>query len=83
VDIEDVTVLNLQRAAQAAIDLAAHVVVAEGYGLPDSLAAAFSELERQGLIDAELAGRLRKMVGFRAPRRPRGIRCTHAFALRR
>jgi uncharacterized protein YutE (UPF0331/DUF86 family) len=65
VDIEDITVLNLQRAAQAAIDLAAHVVVAEAYGLPDSLAAAFSQLERQGVIDAELAARLRKMVGFR------------------
>ena len=64
-DIEDITVLNLQRATQAAIDLAAHVVATEGYGLPDSLAAPFSLLERNGVIEPELAGRLRRMVGFR------------------
>jgi hypothetical protein len=32
---EDITVLNLTRAAQAAIDLAAHVVATKGYGLPE------------------------------------------------
>jgi uncharacterized protein YutE (UPF0331/DUF86 family) len=64
-DVEDITVLNLTRAAQAAIDLAAHVVATEGFGLPDSVAESFSLLERHGLIDATLAERLRKMVGFR------------------
>ncbi len=33
VDVEDITVLNLTRATQAAIDLAGHVVTTEGYGL--------------------------------------------------
>jgi len=65
VDAEDIVVLNLQRAAQAAIDLAGHVVASEGYGLPADLADAFTLLERHGIIPAELAERLRKLVGFR------------------
>jgi uncharacterized protein YutE (UPF0331/DUF86 family) len=65
VDVEDITALNLQRAIQATIDLAAHVVAEEGYGVPDSTAAVFTLLEQRGVIDANLAGRLRRMVGFR------------------
>ena len=47
------------------MDVASHVVAAEGYGLPDSLAGTFSLLEQRGVIGADLAERLRKMVGFR------------------
>jgi uncharacterized protein YutE (UPF0331/DUF86 family) len=65
VDVEDIVLLNLQRALQAAIDLAAHVVATEGYGLPASVADAFSLLEGQGVLGALLAERLRRMVGFR------------------
>jgi uncharacterized protein YutE (UPF0331/DUF86 family) len=64
-DLQDITVLNLQRAVQAMIDLAAHVVTRERLGLPDSLGASFSLLERSGVIDATLAERLRRMTGFR------------------
>ena len=65
IDIEDITVLNLTRAAQAAIDLATHVVSTEAYGLPADVAESFALLGQHGVIDAELAARLRKMVGFR------------------
>lgn len=65
VDVEDIVVLNLQRAVQAAIDLASHVVATEGYGLPDSVAANFTLLEKEGMISPGLAEHLRKMVGFR------------------
>ncbi len=65
IDRQDITVLNLQRAVQAMIDLAAHVVAREGLGLPDSLGAGFSLLERAGVIDDELAERMRRMTGFR------------------
>ena len=65
VDIEDVVVLNVTRAVQAAADLAAHVVTAEGYGLPDSLAASFTLLEKHGVIDADLATCMRQAIGFR------------------
>ena len=65
VDVDDITALNLQRAVQAAVDLATHVVSAEGYGTLSSTADAFTMLEGRGVIEADLAGRLRKMVGFR------------------
>jgi uncharacterized protein YutE (UPF0331/DUF86 family) len=65
IDVEDIVVLNVTRAAQAAADLAAHVVAAEGYGLPDSLAAGFTLLEKQGIIDPAIAGKLRAAMGFR------------------
>jgi uncharacterized protein YutE (UPF0331/DUF86 family) len=65
VDVDDITALNLQRAVQAAIDLAIHIVAAESYGNPDSMADAFTLLERRGVIDPGLADRLRRMVGFR------------------
>jgi uncharacterized protein YutE (UPF0331/DUF86 family) len=65
IDVEDITVLNIQRAAQAAIDLAAHVVSTEGYGIPADVADTFALLAQHAMIDADLADRLRKMVGFR------------------
>jgi uncharacterized protein YutE (UPF0331/DUF86 family) len=65
VDVEDIVVLNVTRAVQAAAGLAAHVVAAEGYGLPDSLAAGFTLLERQGILDADLASKMRAAMGCR------------------
>ena len=64
-DIEEITVLNLTRAAQAAMDLASHVVSTEAYGLPTSVSEAFTLLAQHGVIATDLADRLRKMVGFR------------------
>jgi uncharacterized protein YutE (UPF0331/DUF86 family) len=57
--------LNLQRAAQAAIDLAAHVVATEGFGLPSDHADTVTLIEKQAVIDAAMAQRMRRMVGFR------------------
>ncbi len=65
IDIDDLLAVNLQRAAQAAIDLAMHVVSSERYGVPMDLAEGFTLLAKHGVIDEELAGRLRRMVGFR------------------
>ncbi len=64
-DVQDIVVVNLQRAVQAMIDLAAHVVATEGLGLPDSLGGTFTLLERERLLDPVLADRMRKMTGFR------------------
>ncbi len=57
--------LNLQRAIQSTIDLAAHVIADEGYGLPSELGENFSILENKKIIKKDLAGRLKNMVGFR------------------
>jgi uncharacterized protein YutE (UPF0331/DUF86 family) len=64
-DAQDIFVLNLQRAVQAAIDLAAHVVSSEGLGMPRDLKENFSLLKETGIISNELGGKLEKMVGFR------------------
>ena len=64
-DTQDIVVLNLQRAVQAAIDLAAHLIARSGWGLPDSLKAHFAILARERVIDADLCRQLEAMVGFR------------------
>jgi len=64
-DIQDIFVLNLQRAVQAAIDLAAHQVADEKIGLPTNLKENFALLESRQIIDAQLSKRLQAMVGFR------------------
>ena len=64
-DAQDVTVLNLQRVCEAAIDLAMHVVRLKGLGLPKDSRDGFTLLEQARVIDAHLAERLRKMVAFR------------------
>ena len=64
-DAQDVIVLNLQRACEAAIDLAMHIVRLKGLGLPKDSGDGFTLLERAKVIDTRLADRLRKMVAFR------------------
>lgn len=61
----DALTLNIERACQAAIDMAMHVTAERHLGIPQSNAEAFSLLERAGLIDAELCKSLRGMAGFR------------------
>jgi uncharacterized protein YutE (UPF0331/DUF86 family) len=64
-DTQEIVVLNLQRAIQAAIDLAAQVISRQDWGLPDSLKAHFTILRREGIIGEDLCTRLEAMVGFR------------------
>jgi uncharacterized protein YutE (UPF0331/DUF86 family) len=52
VDVEDIVAINLERAVQAAINLAMHVCATEGYGLPDSMSGAFTLLEKNGILTA-------------------------------
>ncbi len=61
----DALTLNIERACQAAIDMAMHVVAEQRLGIPQSNAEAFTLLERAGLIDAALSRSLRGMAGFR------------------
>lgn len=62
---QDAIVLNLQRACEAAIDAAMHLVRTKRLGVPQSGREAFSLLERAGILPAELARQMEKMVGFR------------------
>jgi len=61
----DALTLNIERACQAAIDIAMHVVAERHLGVPQSMADAFELLEREGTIDRRLSASLRGMVGFR------------------
>lgn len=61
----DALTLNIERACQASIDMAMHVVATRRLGIPQSNAEAFVLLERAGLIDAALSKSLRGMAGFR------------------
>src|SRR6056297_2565919 len=61
----DALVLNIERACQAAIDLAMHIVSKEHLGMPQSSAEAFSLLQQAGKLDDSLASRLSGMTGFR------------------
>jgi uncharacterized protein YutE (UPF0331/DUF86 family) len=62
---QDAIILNLQRACQAAIDLAMHLVREHGLGLPQESREAFALLDDAGHLDTELSDRLQRMVGFR------------------
>jgi uncharacterized protein YutE (UPF0331/DUF86 family) len=64
-DTEEIFILNLQRAIQASIDLASHIVADEGLGLPQELRDNFDLLKKDNILSEKLTDRLRKMVGFR------------------
>ncbi|MCM3639455.1 DUF86 domain-containing protein [Sporosarcina luteola] len=62
---QDSIVLNIQRACEASIDLAMHVVSERKLGVPKTSREAFKLLHEAGLIEASLAKTLMNMVGFR------------------
>lgn len=64
-DVQDIFVLNLQRAIQSAIDIANLIISATKYRLPNSYKMAFTILDENDWIDAETARLMQKMVGFR------------------
>jgi uncharacterized protein YutE (UPF0331/DUF86 family) len=64
-DLAPATEHRLQVAVQAAIDVAAHVVSAQGWPTPESYGELFVELGRQAVIDPGLAARLRLAAGLR------------------
>ncbi|WP_028672431.1 type VII toxin-antitoxin system HepT family RNase toxin, partial [Saccharospirillum impatiens] len=65
-DSQDIVSLNLTRAVQLCIDLAAHWLAEHGdYPVPKTIGQTFDVLASGGLIDSELASRMKKAVGFR------------------
>ena len=62
---QDAIILNLQRACESSIDAAMHLVRVHRLGIPQETREAFDLLEAAGRLDASLAARLKKMVGFR------------------
>ena len=64
-DIQDIFVLNIQRAVQSTIDLAAHIISDENLGLPSDMKENFVLLEKNHILSQELSKKLQSMVGFR------------------
>lgn len=62
---QDSIILNLQRACEASIDLAMHLVRVRKLGIPQESRDAFDFLFEAGIVDARLKDRLKAMVGFR------------------
>lgn len=61
----DALVMNLERACQAAIDMAMHLVSRDRLGMPQNSAEAFQFLHRAGLLSLPTTKALGSMVGFR------------------
>ena len=62
---QDSIILNLQRACEAAIDMAMHIVSEKKLGIPQNSRDAFEVLIVNKIIDDNLAGKLKAMIGFR------------------
>jgi uncharacterized protein YutE (UPF0331/DUF86 family) len=62
---QDSIILNLQRACEACIDLAMHLVSENKWGIPQSSRDAFDLLMENGVIDESLNRNLKGLIGFR------------------
>lgn len=62
---QDSIILNIQRACEASIDLAMHIVSSKKLGLPKKSREAFQYLNESNIIDGKLSQALMNMVGFR------------------
>ncbi|MCF7822525.1 MAG: DUF86 domain-containing protein, partial [Mariprofundaceae bacterium] len=65
-DLQDIITLNLTRAVQLSVDIAAHWIAdMENIPAPVTMGGMFEALARHGLISQTLADRMIKSVGFR------------------
>lgn len=64
-DLQDIIVLNLERAVQICVDVGLHIISDLEIPVPDTMAGTFTSLNKAGYLDDELTGRMTKAVGFR------------------
>ena len=64
-DSQDIIILNLERAVQLCVDIAAHVLAELESQTPQTMAESFVRLHEQGIIGEKTADSMRKSVGFR------------------
>jgi uncharacterized protein YutE (UPF0331/DUF86 family) len=62
---QDSIILNIQRACEASIDLAMHIVSEKRLGIPQNSRDAFEVLSTNGIIDKQMLGKFKSIVGFR------------------
>ena len=64
-DAQDIIALNLTRAVQLCVDVAAHILAERDEPVPDTMSALFERLKQAGVISKPLATRMQGAVGFR------------------
>ena len=62
---QDSVILNLERASQATIDIATHIIKIRNLGLPNSSRELFSLLVNDNVISEVTCTQMQNMVGFR------------------
>ena len=65
IDCQESILFNLQMAIQNCIDVAAHIISEEGFGVAGSTNEMFYLLEENGYLDTDLTEKMVKAVGFR------------------
>ncbi|MEE8303069.1 MAG: DUF86 domain-containing protein [Candidatus Tectomicrobia bacterium] len=64
-DLQDIIAVNLERAVQICVDIAAHVVSETEVPPPNTMAEGFERLAELNVIEPTLAGRMQKAVALR------------------
>jgi len=65
VDRQDIVAFNLHLAVENCIDIAAHIISENGWGVPGSASEMFYLLEEKGFVESALTERMIKAVGLR------------------
>ena len=64
-DLQDIIVLNLERAVQTCVDIGLHIISDLEITVPDTMAETFKSLNKAGYLDDLTTERMIKAVGFR------------------
>jgi uncharacterized protein YutE (UPF0331/DUF86 family) len=65
IDRQESILFNIQTAVQNCIDIAAHIISEESFGVPGSTTEMLYILEKNGYLDKDLTLKMVKAVGFR------------------
>jgi uncharacterized protein YutE (UPF0331/DUF86 family) len=65
VDRQDIVAFNLHLAVENCIDIAAHIISENGWGVPGSASEMFYLLRDKGILDPQLTERMIKGLGLR------------------
>jgi uncharacterized protein YutE (UPF0331/DUF86 family) len=64
-DLQDIIVLNLERAVQTCVDIGLHMISDLEIPVPDTMSETFKTLNKAGYLDDLVTERMTKAVGFR------------------
>lgn len=64
-DLQDIIALNLSRAVQLTVDIGSHIISTMNMPAPETMGQTFEILAQQQVLSANVAGQLKKSVGFR------------------